>query len=386
MLASGPEFEILLVVGIDAVGIARFPRLLHEAGCRVTLFAPPRLAVVRSRYVASHVAASAEPEALATQLKAFLAEPGRAFHHIVVGDEPTLATIASHRGEAWLDGWFPVDHRSHVIEEMLSKSAFQQAAVAAGLNMPRCEICHGFHEVEAAAQDMGYPDMLKSPHGCSGSGVRKVSCYPELRPAFEALDEGDGVEIVQQFLDGPVGSTDVLFDHGTPVCWQSWYSRLCWPTPLASSCARELMHHRDVEPMVAGVGRLTGFHGFAGVDWIHDTAKDRLFLIEFNPRPTPSYHLDTRSGVSFARAFRAMLAGGRQIFPPAPVEGEAPFVYLFPQSLYRALSERESNSFFRCWADAPWSDPWLMAAYLRRVMTHYLPMRWRKAAKRLLGR
>jgi phosphoribosylamine-glycine ligase len=231
------DFEVLLVVGIDAIGIARFPRLLHDAGCRVTLLAPPGLAVARSRYVASHVATAARPEALAGQLEAFLAE--RNFHHIIIGDEPTLMAVARHRGEAWLDGWFPVDHRSDAVEVILSKSVFQQAAGAAGLTIPKSEICTGFAEVEAAVRAMGYPVMLKSPCGCSGSGVRKVAGEAELKAAFELLDEGNGVMLVQQFVDGRVGSCDVLFDRGVPVCWQSWYSRLCWPTPLASSCARE---------------------------------------------------------------------------------------------------------------------------------------------------
>lgn len=380
-------FEVLLVVGIDAVGIARFPRLLHDAGCRVTLLAPPGLAVARSRYVASHVATAVEPETLAGQLEAFLAERKSDFHHIIIGDEPTLTAVARHRGEAWLDGWFPVDHRGDAVEVILSKSAFQQAAGAAGLTIPKSEICTGFAEVEAAVRAMGYPVMLKSPYGCSGSGVRKVADEAELKAAFELLYEGNGVMLVQQFVDGRVGSSDVLFDRGAPVCWQSWYSRLCWPTPLASSCAREAMSHRDIGLMLTGVGALSGFHGFAGVDWMHDAERDRVYLIEFNPRPTPTYHLDAHSRVSFAGSFRAMLegtcgAGCRERLP----EACGAVIHLFPQSLYRAVSERELNSFLRCWSDAPWSDPLLMAAYLRRVFTHFLPLRWRQAVKRLLRR
>ncbi|WP_333688039.1 ATP-grasp domain-containing protein [Methylococcus capsulatus] len=379
------EFDILLVVGIDAVGIARFPRILHDAGCRVTLLAPPGLAVARSRYVSRHVATAAGPEALPRQLQTLLAE--RHFHHVIVGDEPTLTVIARHRGEAWLDGWFPVDHRSDAVEVILSKSAFQRAADAAGLTTPKSEVRTGLAGLEAAARAMGYPVMLKKSHGCSGSGVRKVAGEAELGAAFELLNEGNGTLLIQQFLDGRVGSSDVLFDRGVPVCWQSWYSRQCWPTPLASSCVREAMVHREIGPMLAGVGALSGFHGFAGVDWVHDTERDRIYLIEFNPRPTPTYHLDVLSGVRFADSFHAILAGTRSAGcrePSAAACGRV--VYLFPQSLYRAIAECDLDSLWRCWSDAPWSDPVLMAAHLRRVLTHFLPVRWRQAVKRLLGR
>nr|WP_232470687.1 ATP-grasp domain-containing protein [Methylococcus sp. BF19-07] len=376
----------MLVVGIDAVGIARFPRLLHDAGCRVTLLAPHGLAVARSRFVTRHVVTAAEPEALTGRLRTLLTE--RHFHHVIVGDEPTLTVIARHRGEAWLDGWFPVEHRSSdAVEVILSKSAFQRAAGAAGLTIPKFEVCTGLAEVKAAARVLGYPVMLKSPYGSSGSGVRKVAGEAELEAVFHLLDEGNGVMLVQQFVDGQVGSSDVLFDRGVPVCWHSWYSRLCWPRPMASSCAREAMVHRDIGPMLAGVGALSGFRGFAGVDWIHDVERNRVYLIEFNPRPTPTYHLDVHSGVRFADAFRAMLAGTRGAGcrePSAAACGRV--IHLFPQSLYRAVSERDLDSLLRCWSDAPWSDPVLMAAHLRRVFTHFLPMRWRRAVKRLLCR
>jgi len=48
------RFKALLVGVIDAVGASRLPKLLHQAGCRVTLFEPRGLMVGRSRYVDEH--------------------------------------------------------------------------------------------------------------------------------------------------------------------------------------------------------------------------------------------------------------------------------------------------------------------------------------------
>src|SRR5258708_36124794 len=53
--ATGPHgerpHEVLLVVGFDATGPARLPRLLSEAGCRGSLLPPPGCAVNRSGFV-----------------------------------------------------------------------------------------------------------------------------------------------------------------------------------------------------------------------------------------------------------------------------------------------------------------------------------------------
>jgi hypothetical protein len=305
------------------------------------------------------------------------------FAWVIIGDEPTLIALAEHRGQAWLDGWFPVDHRSKAIDVTLSKLAFQQAATNAGLHMPLTRLCQGFSEVETAVRLAGYPVMLKASVGLSGSGVQKVYESSELKSAYVQLVPANQPLLVQHFCEGRLGSTDVLFDHGVPVCWQSSYSLRCWPMPLASSSARELMQHPDIEAMLSGVGKITGFHGFAGVDWIHEP--HHLYLLEINPRPTPTYHLDRYFGVSFSQSFKQLLSGQPNITPPKPVRQPEPMIRLFPQSLFWAISEHDWGSLFLCWNDAPWNDPALLGAYLRRVLTHYLPDRWRETARRCRG-
>ena len=113
-------FEVLLVTGIDALGLARFPYLLHNAGCRVTLMSPHGLAVNWSRYVSSHLPTSTDPQDLALHLKEVLSTERKPFAWVIIGDEPTLIALAEHHGQAWLDGRFPVDHRSKAIDVTLS--------------------------------------------------------------------------------------------------------------------------------------------------------------------------------------------------------------------------------------------------------------------------
>ncbi|UOA09123.1 ATP-grasp domain-containing protein [Methylobacter sp. S3L5C] len=376
------QFEVLLIAGIDTVGLARFPYLLHNAGCRVTLLAPPGLAIIKSRHVDCYLHSLTEPQALVLHLKDLLITRHQPFDLVIVGDEPTLIAVAEHRGETWLDNWFPVDHRSAAVDVILSKLAFQQAAIAAGLSMPYSELCQDWPEVEAAVLHTGYPAMLKASIGLSGSGVHKVCDSSELKSAYDQLAPTNQPLLVQQFCEGALGSTDVLFDHGVPICWQSSYSLQCWPTPLASSSARELMQHPDIEAMLLGVGKITGYHGFAGVDWIHEGP--HLYLLELNPRPTPTYHLNRHFGVNFSHSLNQLLSGEHKVTPPKLIDQPTPLIRLFPQSLYWAVSNRDWRNFIFCWNDAPWRDPLLMGAYLRRVLTHFLPECWREKASRWL--
>lgn len=380
-------FEVLLIAGIDAIGLARFPHILHKAHCRVTVASPPGLAIMSSRYVAHHIPISADPKARALQIKELLSAPQAAYKLVIIGDEPTLIALSDYCGQACLDGWFPVDHRDQ--EKMaivLSKWAFQQAAINIGLYTPLAKMCHDWDSVVAATEDIGYPVMLKSFSGLSGSGVRKVHNADELEDAHLGLTGGDQSVLVQRFYEGQLGSIDVLFDHGVPVCWQSSYSLNCWPTPLAASSARAIMDHPDVAKIVAGVGQITGFHGFAGIDWIQDHKSGHLYVLELNPRITPSYHLAKYSAVDFSHSLHQLLLGLAPITPPQPGQHAGHLVRMFPQGLYWAISRRDVPDFLHCWADAPWHDPLLIAAYGRRVLTHFLPTHWRVWVKRLLRR
>jgi len=380
------KFDVLLIVKLDAVGVSRLPQTLHRAGCRVTLFAPPGLAVGRSRFIDRHIPASAAGHVLIGQLEAHLAERRSDYQWIIVGDESLIHELARHRGEAWLDGWFPVDHRSPAIDFITSKFDFLQAASDAGLRVPSFEICHAVAEAEQAAERFGYPVVLKLSKGLAGSGVRLAQDRQDLVSQFEEIVVGQAVAI-QRFAAGTLGTTEILFDRGRPVCWASYYNLQCWPTDLSASCVRQVMDHRDIEPLITRIGSLVGFHGLGGVDWIHDPASDSLSLIEFNPRPTPAYHSGHLAGVNFSAAVRAMLSGTPLIRHSAWEQARrSRKIFMFPQSIYRAVDDRDLLMLMRVCADLPWSDPPLLAAHLRRVGSHYLPPRLRRWAKEMRGK
>ncbi|MCX7066282.1 MAG: ATP-grasp domain-containing protein [Methylococcales bacterium] len=375
-------YEVLVIAGIDTIGLARFPHLLYEAGCRVTLLSPPGFAVNRSRFVARHLHTSKKLEESVLHLKEVLSTQTPPFARVIIGDEPTLVAVAKHHGEDWLDGWFPVDHRSNALETILSKHAFYHEMVSAGLYMPFSKLCQGWKEVEEAVKSAGYPIILKAQQGCAGSAVHKVHDSSELEPCYNDLATTEEPLLVQQFCEGALGGSGVLFDHGVPVCWQSSYKYECWPTPLSASSSRIMMQHPDIDHIISELGRITGFHGFASLDWMHETSSDRICLLEMNPRPIPSYHLDQYAGVSFSRSFNQLLSGQRTITPPKPVSQPAPLLRMFPQNLYWGIDNRNLRALILCWGDAPWYDPLLFAAYLRRVLTHYIPKHWRDALKR----
>ncbi|HXM19227.1 MAG TPA: hypothetical protein VN934_10540 [Candidatus Tumulicola sp.] len=363
--------EVLICTASNWVGPARIPRLLHEAGCTVTVFGDPSSLVARSRYVSRRVPAPSNADACAEALREHLARQSREYAWVVVIDDPMLIALAKHAGEAWLDGWFPFDHRSDVLQCAISKNDFMRKAGEIGLPIPEFAICDTFTETASAARTLGYPVMLKLDQGFGGGDVWKATDESALRTAYDQRTDLRPFAL-QRFLDGPVGIVEALFDHGRLLCFQSMVKLETWPTPFSPSCTRRLFYPPHVEEVLRQTGELTGVHGFSGFDWILD-ARDQAFkIIEFHPRVTSGQHLSLRSGDVFSSAIAGMLAGcAPSEVRRVPMSPRA--FKLFPHYLHKALTKRNISAILswlpfvdRSW-DTPWDDAPLMLAFAERL-------------------
>ena len=129
------------------------------------------------------------------------------------------------------------------------------------------------------------------------------------------------------------------------------------------------MHDNQIEPLLRALAKTVTFHGLCAIDWIQEAGTGRIFVIEFNPRPTPSLYAGTYSGVSFSRAIAGLLHGGAVPERPA-VDAAGEFV-MFPESMYHAIDSQNLGLIARSVASAPFHDPGLLFANVRRILTHY---------------
>jgi hypothetical protein len=235
-------------------------------------------------------------------------------------------------------------------------------------------------EACSEAKDLGFPVVLKTSYGFSGSAVQYVHAPDDLVEQAREFTDNRSF-LVQEFIDGPVGSTPVLFNHGHPLWWFSYLMLDSWPNRFAAASALKIIDHPDIESLLKGVGSLTGFHGIGAIDWMRDPKTGRLLLLEFNPRPTPALYLGACAGVDFSSALHGWLSGSARVWRPRSCKHDEQKVLMFPQSLYYAIDSRRLGPLFISWRDAPWNDPLLLLAHLRRCISHFLPARWKRAMK-----
>ncbi len=368
-------------------GLPRLPKLCQTAGARVTIFAPEGTGLWRASYVDHRIAAPKTEGAFSDALRAHLKTDGNKYAWVLVGDENAVVELSSQQDVSWLTGWFPVSPTPQALDCITSKAAFTVAAVDAGVPMPESYICTTLTQAEQAAGEIGFPVMLKAAKGFAGNGVRSAKSVIELAREFTALQERVPV-VVQKFEVGRVGSTQVMFDHGRLACWASSYKLAVFPEPYGPSSARELMVHPSMEATLRKIGKVTGFHGLCGVDWLHRASDGALLVLEFNPRPAPVVHLGHLSGADFSLAIRDMLAGTLATRPP--VEKGPRKILLFPQHLTRCIEGRYWRDMLAwlpgsSYKDVPWDQPKLLVhqsimllGRLRNVATYQLSRVWKR--------
>src|SRR5580692_7228289 len=125
--------KVLIGISIDAVGIARLPQVLAEAGCEVTVVCGPGLAATSSRFVAEHVRTGRSPHQVRQGLEDHAAKYPGVYSWALVADEPLLRTFLQTPATPELAKLAPVTAEPQKLARLLSKTAFNQDAEKAGI-------------------------------------------------------------------------------------------------------------------------------------------------------------------------------------------------------------------------------------------------------------
>jgi predicted ATP-grasp superfamily ATP-dependent carboligase len=377
-LTSETARRVLLVASIDAIGIARLPSLFAAAGFRVVLLGPPHTAVSKSKFIAERIPCARGVDATVAALREHLGTHRSRYHSVVIADEPSLLAASEGDSPEWLKDWFPVPVAGPYLARIRSKVCFLRDSREAGLPVMQFEVCSDEPQLRAAVKRIGFPLFIKSSTGFAGAGLLFARTPADLESQLHKVTFDEPV-LVQEEIVGETGSIPVLYDRGRPICWFAYRMKLTWPTRFSSACTVAISANDEIEGLVRGVGELTQFNGLCGLDWMWDRRSRRIVLLEFNPRPLPTAYLGPCAGVDFSRALQN--ADSPESVVQKPTRSGAA-VDLFPQALYYGLQHREPRRILRAFSDAPWNDPLLTAAHLRRFITHHIPVGFKQALKK----
>jgi len=172
-----------------------------------------------------------------------------------------------------------------------------------------------------AAQDVGYPVVVKPTRGAGCHGVCLARNARELRLAVDMAGRGNGRPLLlQRYVPGVAASVSLLADGRRAVAltvngqWMRASRRFAYrggTTPLDHPLAG-----RAVEAALRTCRALPGLRGYVGVDVV--LTQSEAVVIEVNPRLTTSY-LGVRAALerNVAALALAACAGALPAPPPA---------------------------------------------------------------------
>ncbi len=229
----------------------------------------------------------------------FLAEFGTDFDYVFLGsgfdDHPeTVRTLETQ---------LPiVGNDSYAFQRARNRSLVQSIADKFGLRYPISYVVRSSEEAIDAAENIGYPCIVRRLTSGGGGGIHLVQTETSLRSTLERLTHGSDIALlVQQYIEGldcsatliGTGGDAMLLSIQGQLIGMPSAGRNCdfvycgnyWPCPKTTEMDDSLF----VDLAVA-----LQLRGYNGVDFVVDS-EEQIWLMEINPRVTGTLEMLERS-------------------------------------------------------------------------------------------
>jgi predicted ATP-grasp superfamily ATP-dependent carboligase len=227
--------------------------------------------------------------------------------------ECDLLSVGAMRATVGCEVSLPDEKAYEVARDKFMTAEFARKA---GLRVPRTALLTGDDEVQRAAEDIGFPLVVK-PVRSSGSRGFAIAENSEALNRVPRLISQYGPMAIQEFI--PSGGS-----VGVACLLKSGYARavfthrriLEFPESGGPSIIRESIRHEEAERDGMRLLEALRWHGVAMAEFRIDARDSKPVLMEINPRFWGSLPLAIASGVDFPRLLCDMYEHGD--VPKAP--------------------------------------------------------------------
>jgi predicted ATP-grasp superfamily ATP-dependent carboligase len=366
----------LVATATEWAGPARLPRELARAGFEVSVLAPERALVAKSRHVR---AVTYLPEATTPLQWAYLlaASLGQTAPRLIVPCDDTALQLMMTFIETPPDA-IEGSVRNHLLalmQESLGDSRFYRrsidktllppAAEALGVRVPPFKVISDVDAAREFARTHGYPVVLKRAFGTAGQAVELVPDESRLESAFRRLISKGNVTLwssadmlVQAWIPGK-GLLHAVAAWGGIAYAGMTREVLMRSSATGPSTVVRCRHAPEARYFSELLAAGFGVSGFFGPEFIQHERTGEVYLIEINRRVTNGIQMGGLVGVDLCAALAAALENrgyaGRSDIPA----GEEHLIAEFPQEWLRDPASpylRDART------DIPWDDRRLLQA------------------------
>lgn len=179
----------------------------------------------------------------------------------------------------------------------MDKLRTKQVWQSLGLPTPRHAVLASEADCQAAANDLGFPLIVKPAHEGSSIGMAKVGGIAELIAAWRAASAYDSQVLVEQWIQGPEftvaalrGSVLPPIGLGTSHTFYDYDAKyVASDTQYRIPCGLDAAKEQELKDLSARACEAVGIQGWARVDVMQDSA-GAFWLLEVNTVPGMTDH------------------------------------------------------------------------------------------------
>ncbi|TWI58477.1 D-alanine-D-alanine ligase [Pseudomonas duriflava] len=179
----------------------------------------------------------------------------------------------------------------------MDKLRTKQIWLSQGLPTPQYAVLCSESDCRAAAEELGFPLIVKPAHEGSSIGMAKVSSIDELISAWQSASAYDAHVLVEQWISGPEFTIAMLGDQvmppirlGTSHIFYDYEAKyLASDTRYQIPCGLDEDRETELKALTRRACEVIGTHGWARVDVMQDE-QGRFWLLEVNTVPGMTDH------------------------------------------------------------------------------------------------
>ena len=202
----------------------------------------------------------------------------------------------------------------------MDKLRTKQVWQSLGLPTPRHAALASVADCETAANELGFPLIVKPAHEGSSIGMAKVASLEELISAWQDASRYDAQVLVEQVIAGPEFTIAMLRGEvlppiglGTPHSFYDYEAKyLANDTQYRIPCGLSAEKETELKELTARACEAVGTQGWARADVMQD-ADGQFWLLEVNTVPGMTDHslvpmAAKAAGLDFQQLVLAILA------------------------------------------------------------------------------
>ncbi len=369
---------LIVACARDWIGIARMPQALRQAGFTVRAVSPSGAYLSRSSHLekAYEYAGPAAGNDHAVFLQRILDE--WAADLLIPGDDVAVQFLHV----LWqLSEKSPLNARARelierslgtpaLFEEVDKKSLLSKFAAASGTLFPPQVVCPSLKEAQDFVAQHGFPVIHKTDFTFGGQGVHICAHEAELfdllkQPSLtnSDLQRRPATFTLQKCLIGKTLGVSLTAHQGKTLSAFSYAKERTNPPRVGPTSVARPIDRPDLLETARRLVDYFQYTGFGGLDFLDDETNQMTYLLEFNPRPTPTCHLGQLLSADLCGALHAALSGTPM--PAVQPHELPPLIALFPNEWLR---DQKSPYLHTAYHDVPWDDPSLLLHIINGVI------------------